>query len=120
MSEWRGGTAPAGGSSLSIAVECAEPLPKRGGSTIGRPRVLTDQQVEAILAEHARFLAWQALRKSVRSQRELAREFGVSQATISLAVRSQGLYKQVSPEKRSSERRRRQERLVRLRAKGFL
>jgi hypothetical protein len=120
LSEWRRGTAPAGGSSLSIAVGCAEPPVRGGRSTIGRPRVLTDQQVEVLLAEHARFLAWQALRKSLKSQRELAREFGVSQATISLAVRSQGLYKQVSPEERNDELRRRREWLARLRARGLL
>jgi hypothetical protein len=44
-------------------------------STLGRPRLLTDAQVAIILAEHARFLVWRALRKGAKSQRELAREF---------------------------------------------
>jgi len=93
--------------------------PRRGGpslplpsattpkSTLGRPRVLTDLQVEVILAEHARFRAWRAQRRTVKSQRELAREFGVSQGTISLAVRSRGQYKQPSPEQRKADIRRR-------------
>ena len=88
-------------------------------STIGRPRALTDRQVAAVLAAHARFLAWGALRKTVKSQRELAHEFGVSQATISLAIRSKGQYKQVSPEKRASELQRRRRKLQHLRAKGL-
>jgi DNA-binding transcriptional MocR family regulator len=53
-----------------------------------------------ILEEHARFLAWRAQRQSVKSQRQLARQLGVSQATISLAVRSKGQYKQRSPDER--------------------
>jgi hypothetical protein len=73
-----------------------------GKSTVGRPRALTDRQVEVILAEHARFLAWRALRQTVKSQRQLAREFEVSQATISLAARSKGDYKQPSPERRAA------------------
>jgi hypothetical protein len=55
----------------------------------------------------------------VKSQRELAHEFGVSQATISLAIRSKGQYKQVSPEKRASELQRRRRKLQHLRAKGL-
>ena len=74
----------------------------RGKSTVGRPHALTDRQVEVILAEYAQFLAWRALRQTVKSQRQLAREFGVAQATISLAVRSKGDYKQPSPERRAA------------------
>jgi hypothetical protein len=91
----RGGPSPP----LRVA---PDPLPAAPGkSTVGRPRALTDRQVAVILAEHVRFIAWQALRQTVKSQRELAREFGVSQATISLAVRSKGDYKQPSPEMRA-------------------
>jgi hypothetical protein len=71
----------------------SEPEPQPAAtrkSTVGRPLALTDRQVEAILAEHARFLAWRALRQAVKSQRQLAREFGLSPSTISLAVRSKG------------------------------
>ena len=69
-------------------------------STIGRPRALTDAQVEQIISAHAQFRAWRLMRSNVKSQRQLAREFKVSQATISLAIRLQGEYKQLSPEKR--------------------
>ena len=79
---------------------------------MGRPRALTDRQVATILAEHARFLAWRALRQTVKFQRELAREFGVSQGTIHLATRSHGQYKQVSPERRAGEVNRRRLRLA--------
>ena len=67
-------------------------------SIVGGPRKLTDHQVQTVLVWHERFLAWKALRKTLKSQRQLAREFGVSQGTISRAVRLQGAYKQVSPE----------------------
>lgn len=71
-------------------------------STIGRPRTLTDAQVEVILASHARYLAWKALRQSFKTQRELAREFGVSQGTISRAVRLKGQYKRPAPRSASA------------------
>jgi hypothetical protein len=102
-----GGIAPAGDSSLLSATGCAEPPSPIGRNRIGRPRALTDRQVEIVLAEHARFLAWKAVRKTVKSQRQLAREFGVSQGTISLAIRSKGRYKQVSPERRIAKANRR-------------
>jgi Trp operon repressor len=73
-------------------------------STIGRPRRLTDRQVKIILAWHLRYLIWRAYRKTLKSQRELARELGVSQATISYVVRNAGQYKQVSPELRRGAR----------------
>ncbi len=69
-------------------------------STIGRPRALTDRQVKIILAWRVRYLIWRALRKTLKSQRELARELGVSQATISQAIRLAGEYKQISPDLR--------------------
>jgi transposase len=75
-------------------------------NTIGRPRTLTDRQVQIVLAWHERFLAWKALRRTLKSQRQLAVELGVSQGTISRAVRLHGQYKQVSPEQRVSSRRR--------------
>jgi hypothetical protein len=86
---------------------------------IGRPRLLTDRQVDLILAEHVRFLAWRTLRRNVKSQRELAREFGVSQSTISLAIRSKGQYKQASPENRLRTIALRQGRVSQLRRKGY-
>jgi len=70
-------------------------------STIGRPRKLTDGQVRTILDWHARYLAWRAVGKALKSQRTLARELGVSQATISYVVRLGGRYKQVCPTRRA-------------------
>jgi transposase len=63
------------------------------GSTIGRPRALTDDQIHIILDCHRRYVEWKALRASFKSQRELAREFGVSQSAISRVVRQKGVFK---------------------------
>jgi transposase len=62
-------------------------------STIGRPRKLTDRQVQVILAWHVRYLVWRAYSKTLKSQRQLARELGVSQSTVSRVARTGGLYK---------------------------
>jgi len=97
---------------LAAVWSCAEPSPETHQSTIGRPRRLTDQQVAWVLAEYSRYLAWRALRKTLKSQRQLAREFGVSQGTISRAVRLHGTYKQVSPEQRPAIRPRRRRRIA--------
>jgi len=70
-------------------------------STIGRPRLLTDSQVKSILESHARFLVWRALRRTLKTQRQLAVEMGVSQSTIGRVVRFSGDYKQMSPELRA-------------------
>jgi orotate phosphoribosyltransferase-like protein len=88
-------------------------------STIGRPRALTDRQVKIILASHVRYLLWRALRNTLKSQRQLAREFGVSQATISHVIRVDGEYKQVAPECRAVEIRWRRRTRARLRMKGL-
>jgi Trp operon repressor len=87
-------------------------------STVGRPRALTDRQVREVLAEHARFLTWKALRSTVKSQRELAQELGVSQGTINLAIRTGGQYKQVSPDRRAEELAARRLRLAAGRTRG--
>jgi transposase len=71
-------------------------------STIGRPRKLTDAQVKIILDWHARYGAWRAVGRTLKSQRTLARELGVSQATISYVVRRGGKYKQVCPTRRGT------------------
>ena len=89
---------------LIASWSCAEPSPETHPSTSGRPRRLTDQQVAWVLAEYSRYLAWRAQRTTVRSQRQLARELGVSQGTVSLAIRWRGQYKQISPELRSKRR----------------
>jgi transposase len=84
------------------------------GSTVGRPRTLTDEQIKTILEEYANYLAWRAIRRSVMSQRDLARAMDVSPATISYAVRLQGKYKQPSPERRQVNTKRRQRAVRRL------
>jgi len=96
--------APASAGSLAAAWSCAEPSPETHQSTIGRPRRLTDQQVAWVLAEYSRYLEWRTLRATVKSQRQLARELGVSQGTVSLAIRWRGQYKQSSPDLRSKRR----------------
>jgi transposase len=72
-------------------------------STIGRPRVLTDRQVKIILAWRVRYLVWRALGTMLKSQRQLARELGVSQSTVARAVRLFGNYK-VGPAKPGDRR----------------
>jgi hypothetical protein len=89
-------------------------------STIGRPRALTDRQVKIILLEHARFIAWKALGQSLKSQRQLAQELGVSQGTIAHVIRIRGHYKQVSPDVRVGEIKRRSGNFARLRIRGLL
>ena len=84
---------------LAPHIEPSGVTPNRG-STIGRPRKLSDRQVKIILAWHVRYLMWRALRNTLKSQRELARELGVSQSTVSSIVRIGGQYKQVSPKAR--------------------
>jgi transposase len=69
-------------------------------NAIGRPRKLTDGQVRIILEWHARYLAWRSIGRTLKSQRTLARELGVSQATISYVVHLGGRYKQVCPTRR--------------------
>ena len=109
-----------GPSSLALPGERDTPLTETPKSTIGRPRLLTGRQVAIVLAEHARFLAWKALRKTVKSQRDLAREFSVSQGTINWVVRSGGQYKQAAPEHRAAEAKRRRDRMAWLRARELL
>jgi hypothetical protein len=88
-------------------------------STIGRPRRLTDRQVAAILAWHEQIRAWRVLRKAFKTQRQLARELGVSPATISYVIARRGEFKQPSPENRGGEIRRRRPRIARLRIRGL-
>ena len=90
------------------------------GSTVGRPRRLADQQIREILHQYASYLAWRALRRSVMSQRDLARAMGVSPATISYAVRMKGKYKQPSPDRRQANTKRRQRALRRLMRRQLL
>jgi hypothetical protein len=89
-------------------------------STIGRPRALTDLQIATILDWHAQILAWKAMRKTLKTQRQLAAELGVAPSTISHAVKWAGKFKQPSPEKRSGELVRRRRRFAHLRNRGFV
>ena len=108
-----------GGPSLLPELRIAEPVIMTR-STVGRPRLLADHQVEVILMERARFLAWRALRRTVKSERQLARKFGVSPTTIHRAIRTRGEYKQASPEERPGVIASRKRKLDRLQRKGWL
>jgi hypothetical protein len=55
--------------------------------TTGRPRTLTDAQVQDILAWHAQFVAVRATLSSLVSQRQLARKLGVAAGTIARVIR---------------------------------
>jgi hypothetical protein len=114
------GPAPCGGPSLVSQRERKARAWPTLRSTMGRPRALTSRQIRSIVAAYDRFLAWKALRRFVKSQRQLAEEFGVSMSTVGLAIRSRGQYKQASPERRAAEKRRRERLLARLRAKDLL
>jgi hypothetical protein len=89
-------------------------------STIGRPRALTDRQVRIILGWHVRYLFWRAFRKTLKTQRDLARELGVSQATISRVIHLGGDYKQISPDRRDVAIRIRRRLRARERKRRFL
>jgi hypothetical protein len=60
--------------------------------------------VRVILAWHVRFLLWRALRETLKSQRQLAKEMHVSQSTIGSVVRRAGQYKQASPTGRARDK----------------
>ncbi len=79
-------------------------------STVGRPRALSDAQVEAILA-------WHGSRKSLK---QVARDYGVSTNTIQNIISRNGKYKQPSPELRNAAATRRQQRLRELEARHLL
>jgi len=89
-------------------------------STMGRPRSLTDLQVEAILTWHAQILEWKAKRATLKTLRQLAQELGVAPATVSHVIKCAGKFKQPSPEKRNREMIRRRERFSHLREQGFV
>ena len=79
-------------------------------STRGRPRQVTDEQVNVILQ-------WQASRKSMG---ELAKELGLSKATVSYVLQIGGRFKQPSPERRVAEIDRQRANRRRLRKAGWL
>lgn len=79
-------------------------------STRGRPRLVTDAQVQAILE-------WYRTHKPIR---ELARELGLRTTTIYWVIRRNGQFKQPSPEKRATVVSAQRRRLRRLREEGWL
>jgi transposase-like protein len=79
-------------------------------STVGRPRILTDAQVKAILA-------WYRSRKSLK---QVAREYGVSTNTIQNVIRRKGEYKRPSPESREAAVKRRHRRIKELEGRYLL
>jgi transposase len=70
-------------------------------STIGRPRVLTDEQVRAVLDWHREVMAWRASGGALKTRKALALEFGVSPSTITRVIARRGEYKQRSPDERN-------------------
>ena len=70
---------------MAQAASTASPQEPAMKSTIGRPRKLTDGDVKVI-----RSLGWRQRGKELKSPRQLAREFGVSQSTISRVIRTAG------------------------------
>jgi hypothetical protein len=79
-------------------------------STIGRPRVLTDEQVARILKWHAAILKWKARRSKLITLRQLAKELGVTHGAVTSVIRQHGV-KQPSPENRKAEMQKRREQL---------
>lgn len=79
-------------------------------STKGRPRLVTDAQVEQILE-------WHRNRKSLRV---FAAELGLKASTVQRVIELNGQYKQPSPEKRLLVVSRRQRRMERLRDEGWV
>lgn len=76
----------------------------------GRPRQITDAQVEAILE-------WHRNRKPLRV---FAAELGLKPSTVQYVIDRRGEYKQPSPEKRAVAVSERRTRMKRLRAEGWL
>lgn len=67
-------------------------------STIGRPRALTDAEVQTVLAWHQQVMAWRALGAGIKTRKQLARELNVSPSTITRIIACHGEFKQASPE----------------------
>ena len=69
-------------------------------STVGRPRVLTDEHVRQILEWHDAVLAWRATRGTLKTLRQLAKELGVPPGTVYNVVRRRGEFKLAAPKRR--------------------
>ena len=79
-------------------------------STFGRPRIVTDAQVAAIMD-------WYTSRKSLR---QVAAEVGISLKLAQDVIRRRGQYKGASPELRQTNLRARRSRMKALSAGGWL
>jgi hypothetical protein len=79
-------------------------------SIFGRPRVVTDAQVAAVMD-------WYTSRKSLR---QVAAEAGISLKLAQDVIRRRGQYKQTSPELRQTTLRARRKRMKALSAGGWL
>ena len=77
----------------------------RQWSTVGRPRMVTDEQIRLILQWHDAMLAWKAQRGLLRTLRQLAREIGVSRGTVSTVIGGRSEYKQACPSTRPARNR---------------
>lgn len=89
-------------------------------SSMGRPRLLTDEQVELILAWRADVEAWKEQGRRLKTRKQLAQELGVSETTIWNVLEQQGRFKQADPEERSKALKERRRQMRTLRRAGFL
>lgn len=71
--------------------------PVKRGSTVGRPRKLTDEQVAAVLRWHETIEALKVLHAYVTPVREFAARLGVTRGAITSIVKQRGVYKQPCP-----------------------
>lgn len=74
-------------------------------STIGRPRALTQEQVNLILAWHDAVRALSVQRKTLKTLRQLAKDLGVPPATVYNVIRRRGEFKQPPREPEEAESR---------------
>ncbi len=89
-------------------------------SSMGRPRLLTDEQVELILAWRADVEAWKAQGRRLKTRKQLAKELGVSETTVWNVLEHGGRFKQADPAERSKALRDRRRQMQTLRRAGFL
>ncbi len=68
--------------------------PVRRASTVGRPRLVTDEQVRLILEWHDALLAWRAQHPTLA---QLARNLGLTRGTVYSVVMRRGEYKRACP-----------------------
>jgi hypothetical protein len=75
----------------------------RRGSTTGRPRKVTDEQVAAIMRRHEAIQALKVLHAYLMPVRTFASHLGVTTGAISTVIRQRGEYKQVCPSLKARE-----------------